>query len=151
MRRARQRGWFLVAGVVLLLALAGVHVVGGLLGEEREAGRVDPSLTGGAGEAGGIEPGDDAETPGSGEREAGGEGSEGADVDPDVVPTSVVYDLVDKLKAAGTSPVTGTDLIIEYEGEARDMIVMRGRFENTDATEVRFEKRGGRWVPAEGE
>jgi len=45
----------------------------------------------------------------------------------------------------------GRDLFVEYEGMNRDVIVMRGAFENTDATEFRFELRDGVWVRAGGE
>lgn len=153
---ARRRKWFIVAGIILLLALLGVRVVGGLVGPDRDLSRTGLESESDAGREGdsGDGTGSIGEGGGRAQTDADDAGvidpDDPANVDPDTVPLALVYQLVDQLRDAGIGPVESTDVVVEYESAERSAIVMRGEFENTRAGEIRFERRNGTWVLAEG-
>ncbi len=142
MSPARQNIWFIVVGIVLLAALVGARVTGGLGGGGAQ--QVAPSLPEQGASVG--DP-DGSETPGGASSwPDGDEDGVLGDVDGDfeAVPMALIFQLVDTMQAAGIPPVMPSDVVVEYV-DGYDSIVVRGEFENTSATEAHFEWRDEVW------
>jgi len=98
------------------------------------------------------EQGASAGDPGGGEASGGaspwpgedGASASDADGDFDAVPMALILELIAKMRTAGISPVMPSDVVVEYV-DGYDTIVVLGEFENTSATEARFEWSDGSW------
>ncbi len=141
MSPVRQNIWFIVVGVVLLAALVGSRVAGDFGRGAAEPTAPSPTEQG----SDTADPGADGTSNGGGQTGTDeGVTDGGDDYDFEAVPVALIYQLVDKLRAAGIPPVMPADVAVEYV-DGYETIVMSGEFENTSATEARFAWSDGTW------